>query len=88
MQIESDKDFKALRIQFNEWRTRFPMFKHDVNQIEHIIEEHIQNFSIVMVQYRQTHSKTYLEKAQEEINAINCVLAMVAKMELMALLSR
>jgi hypothetical protein len=88
VQIESDKDFTALRIKFNEWRTRFPMFKHDVNQIEHIIEEHIQNFSIVMVQYRQTHSKTYLEKAQAEIDAINRVLAMVAKMELMALLAR
>jgi hypothetical protein len=88
VQIESDKDFTALRIKFNEWRTRFPMFKHDVNQIEHIIEEHIQNFSIVMVQYRQTHSKTYLEKAQAEIDAINRVLAMVEKMELMALLAR
>lgn len=88
MQIESDKDFTGLRIKFNEWRTRFPMFKHDVNQIEHIIEKHIQNFSIVMVQYRQTHSKVYLEKAQAEIDAINRVLAMVAKMELMALLAR
>jgi len=88
VQIESDKDFKSLRIKLNDWRTRFPMFKHDVNQIEHIIEEHIQNFSIVMVHYRQTHSKAYLEKAQAEIDAINRVLATVEQMELMALLSR
>lgn len=88
MQIESDKDFQSLRIKFNDWRTRFPMFKHDVNQIENIVERHIQNFSIVMVQYRQTHSKSCLEKAQAEIDAINRVLATVEKMELMALLAR
>ena len=88
MQIESDKEFPEIRKQCNAWRTRFPMFKHDVNQIEHIIEDHIQNFSIIMVQYRQTHSKACLEKAQEQIDAINRVLATVEKMELMALLAR
>jgi len=88
MQIESDKDFPKLRKQFNVWKTRFPMFKHDVNQIEHIIENHIQNFSIIMVQYRQTKSKSCLEKAQHEINEINRVIATVEKIELMALLAR
>ena len=88
MQIESDKDFKQLREHINAWRKRFAMFKHDVNQIEHIIEEHIQNHSIIMVQYRQTHSKACLEKAQAEIDAINRVLTTVEKIELMALLSR
>ena len=88
MQIKSDKDFTELRKQFYVWRKRFPMFKHDVNQIEHIIEKHIQNHSIIMVQYRQTHSKACIEKAQAEIEAINTVIATVEKMELMAMLSR
>jgi hypothetical protein len=88
MQIETDKEFPELRKKFTEWKTRFPMFKHDVYQIEHIIENHIQNYSIVMVQYRQTHSKACLKKAQEQIDAINRVLATVEKMELMALLAR
>ena len=88
MQVESDKDFPELRKQFNVWKNRFPMFKHDVNQIEHIIENHIQNFSIIMVQYRQTKSKSCLEKAQHEINEINRVIATVEKIELMALLAR
>ena len=88
MQIESDKDFPELRKQFNVWKTSFPMFKHDVNQIEHIIENHIQNFSIIMVQYRQTKSKSCLEKAQHEITEINRVIATVEKIELMALLAR
>ena len=37
---------------------------------------------------RQTHSKSYLEQAQQEIDAINQVVATVEKMELMSMLSR
>jgi len=88
MIVESDKDFPELRKQFNVWRKRFPMFTHDVNQIEHIIEQHIQNFAIAGVGYRQTHSKSYLERAQRELDEINRVLATVEKLELMAMLSR
>jgi hypothetical protein len=88
MQIESDQDFQQLRNQFNTWRDRFPMFAHDVRQIEKIIDSHIQQHSKIMVMYRQTHNKSYLEKAQLEINAINQVIATVEKLELMAMLSR
>jgi len=88
MQIESDKDFKQLREQFNIWRRRFPMFKHDVNRIEKIIEQHIQHHSIIMVQHRQTKNRSYLEKAQREIDAINRVISTVEQIELMAMLSR
>lgn len=88
MYIESDKDFKQLREQFNVWRRRFPMFKHDVNRIEKIIEQHIQNHSIIMVQHRQTKNRSYLEKAQLEIDAINRVVSTVEQIELMSMLSR
>ena len=88
MQIESEKDFPELRKQFDVWRKRFPMFKHDVHQIEKIINLHIQQHSKIMVLYRQTHSKSHLERAQQEINAINSVLSTVEKIELMSLLSR
>jgi hypothetical protein len=87
MQIESDKDFQTLRDQFSQWRKRFPMFKHDVQQIEHIINTHIQSHSKLMVLYRQTHNRSYLEKAQLEIDAINRVILTVEKIELMAMLS-
>ena len=87
MQIESERDFPELRKQFLIWHKRFPMFKHDVKRIENIIENHIQNYSIALVGYRQTHSKTYLEKAQKEIDEINRVLSTVGKLELMAMLS-
>ncbi len=88
MQIESDKDFPELRKQFSVWRKRFPMFTHDVNQIEKIIEKHIQNYSIALVHYRQSHSRSHLEKAQQEIDEINRVLSTVGKLELMAMLSQ
>ena len=88
MQIESDKDFTQLRNQFSVWRKRFPMFVHDVQQIEKIIDSHIQQHSKIMVMHRQTHNSSYLEKAQQEINAINQVLGTVEKLELMAMLSR
>ncbi len=88
MQVESDKDFPELRKRIQDWRKRFPMFVHDVHQIEHIIEQHIQNFSIAGVQYRQSKSKKYLEIAQKELDEINRVLLTVEKLELMALLSQ
>lgn len=88
MRIESDKDFKQLREQFTAWRKRFPMFIHDVKRIEKIIDEHIQAHSKIMVQYRQTKSKSCLEKAQQEIDAINTVISTVEKIELMSMLAR
>ena len=88
MQIESDKDFTQLRNQFSVWRKRFPMFVHDVQQIEKIIDRHIQQHSKIMVMHRQTHNRSYLEKAQKEIDAINKVLTTVEKLELMSMLSR
>ena len=88
MQIESDKDFTELRNQFLVWRKRFPMFAHDVHQIEKIIDRHIQQHSKIMVMHRQTHSRSYLERAQREIDSINRTLATVEKLELMAMLSR
>ena len=88
MKIESDKDFAELRNQFSLWRKRFPMFTHDVQRIEKIIDEHIQAHSKIMVNYRQTKSKSWLEKAQQEIDAINKIINTVEKMELIAMLSR
>jgi hypothetical protein len=88
MQIESEKDFAELRNQLAVWRRRFPMFRHDVNQIEDIVETHIQNHSIALVFYRQTHKKKFLEDAQQEIEAINRVLSTVSKLEIMALLAQ
>jgi hypothetical protein len=88
VEITSEQDFFELRKQILVWRKRFPMFRHDVNQIENIIETHIQNHSIALVFYRQTHKKKYLEDAEQEIAAINRVLIMVSKLELMAMLSQ
>ena len=88
MQVLSDNDFTELRKQFLVWRKRFPMFTHDVHQIEKIIDLHIQQHSKIMVMYRQTHSRSYLEKAQLEIDSINRVILTVEKLELMAMLSR
>ena len=88
MKIESDKDFEQLRAQFTGWRKRFPMFAHDVQRIEKMINEHIQEHSKIMVLHRQTHSRSYLEKAQLEVDAINTIIDTVEKLELMAMLSR
>jgi hypothetical protein len=64
------------------------MFAHDVHQIEKIIDSHIQQHSKIMVLHRQTHSRSYLEKAQLEIDSINRTLATVEKLELISLLHR
>jgi hypothetical protein len=88
MQIESDQDFIQLQEQFSVWRKRFPMFTHDVQQIERMINTHIQEHSKIMVAYRQTHSRSHLARAQKEIDSINQIIATVEKLELMAMLSR
>jgi hypothetical protein len=88
MQIESERDFPKLREQIQIWRKRFPMFRHDVNQIERILEVHIQNHSIALVFHRQTKKKKYLEDAQREIDSINKTIEIVEKLELMAMLSQ
>ena len=88
MKIESDRDFEQLRAQFAGWRKRFPMFTHDVQLIEKMINQHIQEHSKIMVLHRQTKNKSHLEKAQQEIDAINTIIDTVEKMELMAMLSR
>jgi hypothetical protein len=88
MQVESEQDFSELRKRIQEWRKRFPMFVHDVHKIEHIIEQHIQNFSIAGVHYRQSKSKKYLELAQKELDEINRIITTVEKLELIALLSQ
>jgi hypothetical protein len=88
MNIESEKDFPAVRQKIQQWRKQFPMFRHDVNQIESVVENHIQQYSIALVHYRQTHKKNYLEKAEIELQAIANVVAIAEKMELMAILSR
>ena len=88
MEVKSEEDFKALRQHIESYRKRFPMFVHDIVKIEHIAEEHIKQHSIAMVYYRQTHSRSHLERAQKEIDAINQLLSTVGKIELMALLSQ
>jgi len=88
MQVLSDKDFPELRKHFSIWRKRFPMFKHDVSRIERIVEEHIKQHSIALMYHRQTHSKQYLQVAQQELDEINRVISTVEKLELMAMLSR
>jgi hypothetical protein len=88
MQIETDDDFSKLQDQFMQWRRQFPMFSHDVREIEKNINQHVQTHSRIMVDYRRTHNKTYLEKAQLEIDAINRILNTVSKLELVALLSQ
>ncbi len=88
MQVTSDRDFPQLRRHINQWRMRFPMFAHDVQQIERMVEQHIVEFSNAGIRYRQTHSRSHLEKAQRELDEINRIIATVEKMELMSLLSR
>ena len=53
-----------------------------------MINEHIQIHSKIMVLHRQTKNRSHLEKAQQEIEAINKIIDTVEKMELMAMLSK
>jgi pyridoxine 5'-phosphate synthase PdxJ len=87
MIVTSDKDFTQLRRQLQNWRKKFSMFKHDVDQIEQSVEKHIQNYAIAGVHYRQTKQKQYLERAQHELDEINRIIQLAEKMELMSLLS-
>jgi len=88
VEIHSEDDFNKARSLMDSWRRQFPMFKHDVDKIENIIETHIQNYSIALVHYRQTKQRRFLERAQDEINEINRVILQAEKAQVMALLSQ
>ena len=88
MQIESEKDFTKLRQHIDAWHKKFPMFRHDVIKIENAVEEHIKQYSIAMVHYRQSHKKHFLEQAESHILEINRIISISEKMELMAILSQ
>ena len=88
MQIDSEQDFPELRERFKKWRKSFPMFAHDVRNIETIVEGHIRDHGIALVNHRQSKKRYYLEQAQSHIKEINRVISTVEKIELMALLSR
>jgi hypothetical protein len=88
MEIKSADDFALARKYTSNLRKRFPMFGKDIRQIEDIIERHIQEHATCFVYYRQTKRKSWLEKADKEIEKINVVLQTVGKIELMALLAR
>ena len=40
VEIQTEDDFNKVRQLMDNWRRQFPMFKHDVNRIENIIETH------------------------------------------------
>ena len=88
MRVETEKDFPALRQHFNVWRKRHSMFVHDVNRIEHIVEDHIQKYSIALVYYRQTKKRSYIDQAQQQLDEINKLINTIEKIELMSMLSR
>lgn len=88
MKIESEKDFDRLRDHVRSYRQKFPEFRHDVDQMEQSIEKHIKQYSQHLVQHRQTKKRYYLEYAQKEIDAINKIIALVEKIELMSYLSQ
>jgi hypothetical protein len=88
MQIESENDFTKLRRHIDDWHRKFPMFRHDVVKIENAVEEHIKQYSIAMVNYRQSRKRHFLEQAENHIKDINRIISTAEKMELMALLSQ
>lgn len=88
MECKSYKDFDLVREEVRKWRKRHPMFKHDIERISSIIENHITEHSKILVEYRRTRNKRYLEKAEQEIKEINRIMSTVGKVELMAILSQ
>lgn len=88
MECKSAEDFDLVREEIRKWRKRHPMFLHDIKNLEKIVEYHISEHSRILVEYRRTKSKRYLEKAQEQVKEVNRIMSTVGKVELMSILSR
>lgn len=88
MEIRSHLDFPVLREQISKWKSRYTMFRKDVQEIETAVETHIQNYSRHQVSYKQTHKNYYIEQAQQELDEINRIITLVEKLEVMAMLSK
>ena len=81
-------EFAEVRTKIKHYKKRFPLFLKDIRRIEKTVENHIKLHSQYLIKYKQTHSKTYLEKAETEVQHINNLLSTIDKIELMALLAK
>lgn len=88
LQVKSHADFNLLREQLNKWRKRFPMFAHDVKNIEKSLEIHMKAHMEHIIKYKQSKKEYCLVNAQQELDSINRIIDTVSKTELMALLSK
>lgn len=88
MKCEGPQDFELVRQEIKKWRKRHPMFKHDIDKLSNVIEQHITQYSTILIDYRRTKRDIYLDKANIEIDKINKLLNAVGKVELMAILSQ
>jgi len=81
-------EFAEVRSKIKKYKKRFPLFLKDIHRIEKTVENHIKLHSQHLVKYKQTHSKKYLEKAENEVKQIEYLLSTIDKIELMALLAK
>jgi len=81
-------DFTDIREHIKSYKKQFPMFIKDIRKIESTIDNHIKLHGQYLVQFKQTHSYKYKEKAAAEIENINNLLKLIDKIELMAILSK
>jgi len=81
-------DFTDIRDHVKRYKKQFPMFMKDIRRIESTIDNHIKLHGQYLVQYKQTHSEKFREKADAEIEQINNLLKLIDKIELIAILSK
>ena len=81
-------DFSDIKDNIKRYKKRFPMFLKDIRRIENTIDNHIKLHGQYLVQYKQTKSDKFREKAEAEIEQINNLLKLIDKIELMAILAK
>ena len=88
MIVKDEDDFARLRNHLKKYRRKYPMFSKDVERLQSTAEAHITAYSKYMVEYRNTKSKHYVEKAETEIYKINELVKTVERIEILKHLSK
>ena len=87
--ITCPEDWYAIqRTTIASWKKNHPMFVKDIQRLEKTVQQHISEASSLLVKYRQTHSRTYLELVQQQYAVASEIIKTFSKRELLATLSQ
>jgi hypothetical protein len=87
-QINDPQDWQNVETMLRNMIRNMPGFYHDFYSLTKNVDKMIKELSLIDIELRKRHSKTYSEKRIQKLNEINGALKIFSKMHLLASLSK